>query len=227
MLNKVSSILWGNVILQYFDDVKDIMKLRLINLIVKSVIDEALSIYHGTLICEIEGIYCNIHQLRTDYEVLFHEFDKLIQAESFLDSIPYIPIRMYKSSLESTVLQVICMLLHENQSKYTKKSLIFSRDTVNTLLKHIPDDELLETIQLDTPISTLKHRLNPSSRTHSSSHSVLKWIIIYIDLVQEIRLAPDAYKFTVSFRSRLRVLTVLRRQLDEFYIRSLNDLLRI
>jgi len=227
MINKVTSTIWGNEILGFFDDVRDIMMLRCVNSRMKSVMDDAIGVYHGVLVAEIEEIEENMNKLKSEYEVLFEEFDRTIKAESFLDSIPYIRLRMRRSPIEQGILEVICLVLQDDPYRYVSKNFIFSRNTINSMLKATPDEVLLETIQTDTAISVLKSQYISRSKYSSSILDILNWLYKYLDLVEEIQLAPDIYQSIMTNRTKLRNFNIIRRQLDAYYIKSLNNLLRL
>lgn len=227
MINKVTSTIWGNEILGYFDDGRDIMVLRCVNSRMKAVMDDAIGIYHGVLVAKIEDIEENLNQLKNEYEVLFEEFNKVIKAESFLDSIPYIHLRMRRSPVEQAILEVVCAVLQDDPYRYVSKNFIFSRNTINSMLNSTPDEVLLETIQTDTAISLFKSQHISRSKYSSSILDILNWLYKYLDLVEEIQLAPDIYQSIITNRTQLRNFSIIRRQLDAYYIKSLNNLLRL
>jgi|688.fasta_scaffold499104_2 hypothetical protein len=227
MINKVTCTIWGNEIFGFFDDVRDIMMLRCLNSTMKSVMDDAIGIYHGVLVAKIEEIEENMNKLKSEYDVLFDEFNRVIKAESFLDSIPYIHLRMRRSPVEQGILEVICLVLQDDPYRYVSKNFIFSRNTISSMLKATPDEVLLETIQTETAISMLKSQHISRSKYSSSILDILNWLYKYLDLVEEIHLAPDIYQSIITNRTKLRNFNIIRRQLDAYYIRCLNNLLRL
>lgn len=227
MINKVNSTIWGNEILGYLDDVRDIMILRCLNTRMKTVMDDAIGIYHGVLVRNIEEIEESMNKLKCEYEVLFEEFNKVMKAESFLDAIPYIHLRMRRSPIEQGILEVICLVLQDDPYRYVSKNFIFSRNTINSMLNSTPNEILLETIQTDTAISILKSQHISRSRYSSSILDILNWLYKYLDLVEEIHLAPDIYQSIIAYRTKLRNFNIIRRQLDAYYIKSLNYLLEL
>lgn len=227
MINKVNSTIWGNEILGYLDDVRDIMILRCLNTRMKTVMDDAIGIYHGVLVRNIEEIEESMNKLKFEYEVLFEEFNKVMKAESFLDAIPYIHLRMRRSPIEQGILEVICLVLQDDPYRYVSKNFIFSRNTINSMLNSTPNEILLETIQADTAISILKSQHISRSRYSSSILDILNWLYKYLDLVEEIHLAPDIYQSIIAYRTKLRNFNIIRRQLDAYYIKSLNYLLEL
>ena len=226
-MNKVNSTIWGNEILGYFDGVRDIMVLRCVNSTMKSVMDDAIGIYHGVLVANIEEIEENLEKLKSEHEVLFEDFNKVLKAEIVFDFKPFIRLSMSGRNIDRQVLEVICLVLKDNPHRYVEEDFIFSRGIINSMLNSIPDEPLLQTIQSDTAIPVLKSQSKSPLQYNVPILRLLNWLFKYLDLVEEIHLAPDIYQSIMIYMTQLRNFRIIRRQLDAYYIKFHNRLLRL